>query len=299
MTHTVVGLFDNRSDAQAAMQDLVSEGFIQEDIDLSNRSFAGGTADNDSVTGSSRTAGYDDNEGIGDKITNFFNSLFGDDETTASTYTNAASDADAILTVQVDSDERARQAQEILDRHNAMDVDERSAQYGQGSGFADRSMNTTGTTGTADYADTDINRAESTGNVDNMRTIPVVEENLNVGKREVERGGARIRSRIVERPVEANVRLREEHVVVNRRPVNREINDADLQNFQPGEMELTERAEVPIVGKEARVVEEVEVGTNVTERDETVRDTVRRTEVDVDEFDSTADANTKSKRANR
>ena len=127
------------------------------------------------------------------------------------------------------------------------------------------------------------------------RTIPVVEENLNVGKREVERGGARIRSRIIEKPVEENIRLREEHVVVNRRPVDREITDADLKNFQPGEMEITERAEVPIVGKQARVVEEVEVGKNVTEREETIRDTVRSTDVDVEEIDT--DTNIKSKRA--
>jgi len=297
MTHTVVGLFDNRSDAQAAMQDLVAGGFIQEDIDLSNRSATGAGAGSTGITGSGTTDTYDDSgEGIGDRISNFFNSLFGDDETTASNYTNAASDADAILTVQVDSEERARQAQEILDRHDAIDVDERSSQYGQGSNFAG-ATNTTGTTGTADYADTNTG-ANATSET---RTIPGVEENLNVGKREVERGGARIRSRIVERPVEATVRLREEHVVVNRRPVNREISDADLQNFQPGEMELTERAEVPVVGKEARVVEEVEIGKNVTERDETVHDTVRRTEVDVDEMSdtNTDDDNTRSRRANR
>jgi len=275
------------------MNELVAAGFIQDDIDLSNRSVAGDDSDTGVTGGTSSTTDRDSGEGIGDRISNFFNSLFSDDETTASTYANAASDADAILTVQVDSDDRARQAQEILDRHDAMDVDERSAMYAQGNNSAG-TTNTTGTTGTADYADTNATANSET------RTIPVVEENLNVGKREVERGGARIRSRVVERPVEATVRLREEHVVVNRRPVNREVSQADLQNFQPGEMELTERAEVPVVGKEARVVEEVEVGKNVTEREETVRDTVRRTEVDVDETsDTSVDDNTRSRRANQ
>ncbi|MEP7214007.1 MAG: YsnF/AvaK domain-containing protein [Acidobacteriota bacterium] len=275
MTHTVVGLFNSRSDAQAAMQELTSNGFIKEDIDLSNRSFADtGTGTADTKTGTD----YDGGEGIGDRIANFFNSLFGDDEATASSYTNAASDADAILTVQVDSDERARKAQEILDRHDAMDVNEHAAQYGQRSGLTDTSMKTG----------------------DNKQTIPVVEEKFNVGKREVERGGAHIRSRVVEKPVEATVRLREEHVVVNRRPVDRAVTDADRKNFQPGEMNITERAEVPVIGKEARVVEEVEVGKNVTERDETVHDTVRRTEVDVDRTtDKTRDDNAKSKGANR
>ena len=294
MTHTVVGLFSNRSDAQTAMQELVQAGFIQENIDLSNRSMA----DTDTNYTNTTTS---DNEGIGDKISNFFSSLF-DDETTASNYTNAAYDADAILTVQVDSDERAREASEILDRNGAMDVDENGSQYGDtygsrndlsqnyagtGSASTDTTTGTMNTTDTTDY-DTTRNQANlrSETNLENDAVIPVVEENIEVGKRAVERGGARIRSRVIEKPVEANVRLREEHVVVNRRPVNRAVTDADLNNFQQGDIELTERAEVPVVNKQARVVEEIEVGKTVEEHDETIRDTVRRTDVDVQEIDT-------------
>ncbi|MDI1241308.1 MAG: DUF2382 domain-containing protein [bacterium] len=58
---------------------------------------------------------------------------------------------------------------------------------------------------------------DTDANLTDRQTIPVVEEDLNVGKRDVDRGGARIRSRIIERPVEEHIRLREEHVVVNRR----------------------------------------------------------------------------------
>jgi len=133
----------------------------------------------------------------------------------------------------------------------------------------------------------------SNKNLKEESRIPVVQEKLNVGKEEVERGRARVRSRIIEKPVEEHVRLREEHVVVNRRPVDREVTDADMKNFRAGEMEITERAEVPVVGKQARVVEEVEIGKNVTERDETVRDTVRKTDVDVEEIKTP----TKAKRA--
>ena len=317
MTHTVVGLFSNRSDAQTAMQELVQAGFIQDNIDLSNRSLA------DTDTSYTDTnAATSDNQGIGDKISNFFSSLF-DDETTASSYTNAAYDADAILTVQVDSDERAREAAEILDRNGAMDVDGGDAQYGDtygsrndlsqnysGTGAASSgmtntsaTMNTTGTTGTADYDETTRSEANlrRDTDVENREVIPVVEENLEVGKRAVERGGARIRSRVIEKPVEANVRLREEHVVVNRRPVNRAVTDADINNFQQGDIELTERAEVPVVNKQARVVEEIEVGKTVEEHDETIRDTVRRTDVDVQEIDTDVtddDLHTGTRRAN-
>lgn len=255
MTHTVVGLFDEKSDAQSAMNELVEQGFVKENIDLSNKS-AGDDYDSSADAGA----------GIGDKIANFFNSLFSDEET-AQNYTNAAGNAEAILTVQVDSDERAATAQEILDRNGAIDAGKRSGQ---------------------DFAATN----NSTVNRDNTKsnaTIPVVEESLNVGKREVESGGARIRSRIIEKPVEESIRLREEHVVVNRRPADREISQTDLQNFQPGEMEITEHSEVPIVGKQARVVEEVEIGKTVSEREETIRDTVRSTDVDVEEFDGETD----------
>jgi uncharacterized protein (TIGR02271 family) len=296
MTHTVVGLFSNRSDAQTAMQELIQAGFIKENIDLSNRS-AADTETNYADTAYSNT-NTADNQGIGDKISNFFSSLF-DDETTASTYTNAAYNADAILTVQADSDERARAASEILDRNGAMDIDNDSAQYGDtygspndlsqnyagtGSATSSSAANRMNTTDTTDY-DTTRNEANlrRDTNIDDKAVIPVMEENLEVGKRTVERGGARIRSRVIEKPVEANVRLREEHVVVNRHPVNRAVTDADVNNFQQGDIELTERAEVPVINKQARVVEEIEVGKTVEEHDQTIRDTVRRTDVDVQE----------------
>ncbi|HLM00890.1 MAG TPA: YsnF/AvaK domain-containing protein, partial [Pyrinomonadaceae bacterium] len=98
-------------------------------------------------------------------------------------------------------------------------------------------------------------------------------------------------SRIIEKPVAANLRLREEHIIVNRRPVNREVTDADLQNFREGELVITEHAEIPVVGKQARVVEEIVIGKNVTEHVETVHETVRRNEVEVEEINRDANDN--------
>lgn len=273
MTHTVVGLFENRSQAQQAMQELIQHGFIQDDIDLSNRSYS------DSTEAAADTSSP--NAGIGDSISNFFNSLFGDDPGAATIYTNAARDADAILTVQADSEERAREAAEIFDNYGAIDVDSRYSQYNE-SNYTE-----------AQNYDNQQNYA-GTSDLKSDAAIPVIEEQLQVGKREVERGGARIKSRIVEKPVEANVRLREEHIVVNRHPVNREVTQADLNNFSEGEFELTERAEVPVVGKQARVVEEVEVGKQVEEREQTIRDTVRRTDVEVEEMSGDVTDDTKN-----
>jgi stress response protein YsnF len=95
----------------------------------------------------------------------------------------------------------------------------------------------------------------------------------------------RLRSRIVERPVEESLRLREEHIRVERNKVDRAASATDLDNFEEGTIEVTQRSEVPVVSKEARVVEEVSLGKEVEHREETVRDTVRKTEIDVEEFD--------------
>lgn len=119
---------------------------------------------------------------------------------------------------------------------------------------------------------------------DSNETIPVIREELEVGKREVETGGVRLRSRIVEEEVAENVSLREETVHVERTPVDRAATEADIREDA---IEMQERAEVPVVNKEARVVEEISLSKEVTEREETVRDTVRDTEVDIEKLDRT------------
>ncbi len=127
--------------------------------------------------------------------------------------------------------------------------------------------------------DTDIKESK-----DQETTIPVIEETLDVGKKEVERGGIRIRQRVVEKPVEENINLREEHVKVDRKNVDRPATDRDFDNANDQNIEIREHAEVPVVNKEARVVEEIRVTKEVTNREEKVKDTVRKTEVDVDDL---------------
>jgi len=120
--------------------------------------------------------------------------------------------------------------------------------------------------------------------------IPIIEEQLRLGKRTVEKGTAQVRTSVAEVPVQESVTLREESVTVERRPVDRAVENAPAA-FREGTIEITEMAEVPVVTKEAHVVEEVVVGKNVTEHQETVRDTIKRTEVDVNEINRTDDAN--------
>ena len=112
--------------------------------------------------------------------------------------------------------------------------------------------------------------------------IPIVEEAIHVETRQVERGGVKIYSHVTEQPVEQEVHLRDERVTVERRPVDRPATERDLAAFKEGTIELTETHEEAIVSKQVRVVEEVVIEKNVREHTETVRDTVRRTEVDVE-----------------
>ena len=127
--------------------------------------------------------------------------------------------------------------------------------------------------------------------LEDQAVVPVVAEELVVGKREVERGGVRVFRRTVEEPVQEAVTLHEEHVHVERRPVDRPLTDADLASASKT-IELTETAEVPVVQKVARVVEEVSVGVVGTDRTETVTDTVRHTEVEVEPVTETTTGTT-------
>lgn len=126
------------------------------------------------------------------------------------------------------------------------------------------------------------NRRGTSNTSDTNTSIPVIQEEIEVGKKTVETGGIRLRSRIVENQVQEDITLREEKVSVNRTPVDRPATSADLREDT---LEATERAEVPIVNKEARVVEEISLNKDVNERDEVIRDTVRSTEVDVDKLE--------------
>lgn len=125
-------------------------------------------------------------------------------------------------------------------------------------------------------------RQQNTGDT----VIPVVREDLEIGKREVETGGVRVRTHIVEEEAVEHVNLREEHVAVERVAVERPATEADLREEN---IELTERAEVPVVNKEARVVEEISLSKEVTEREETIRDTIRDTEIDIDNDNRTSE----------
>ena len=205
---------------------------------------------------------------------------------------------------------------------NATDYDENQAteertRYGTGLGAAAsslRDVNATGTTtgttagttsgmgtGTERTVETDATRrtadlgadrplgTERAAGTGQEEHIPIIEEQINVGKRTVERGAVRVRSYVIETPVEEQVRLRDETVTVERRPVDRPAGDIPPDAFRERTIEVTETDEEPVVEKAARIREEVVIRKEAEERAQTISDTVRRTEVEIDDARSGAD----------
>ncbi|MBV9538285.1 MAG: YsnF/AvaK domain-containing protein [Acidisphaera sp.] len=128
--------------------------------------------------------------------------------------------------------------------------------------------------------DLTANRDVASERSEGERVIQLAEEQLQVGKRVVETGRTRIRRYVVETPVEERIRLRTERVVIERRrPVSGSGLSPDA--FTETTTDVVERSEQPIVSKTARIGEEVVVRTDADEREETVRDTVRREDVEV------------------
>jgi uncharacterized protein (TIGR02271 family) len=112
--------------------------------------------------------------------------------------------------------------------------------------------------------------------------FPVVEETLAVGKRQVKGGEVRVRKYVTETPVEENVNLRQERVSVERRPVDRPASPDMVNDLHDETLEVTETHEEAVVEKKARVVEEVVVRKDVENQTQKVRDSVKRTDVQVD-----------------
>jgi uncharacterized protein (TIGR02271 family) len=209
-------------------------------------------------------------------------------EESAHIYAESVRRGNVLVAAQVE-DNRVDEATHIMKRTGLIDI-EREASDWRASGWtgfdtsaSERTIDRTRTTGRMDTPNRKINEGD---------TFEVVEEEMQVGKRAVETGGVRVSSHVREVPVEEEVRLRQEHVNVERRPVDRPATEAELNAFREGTIEVRETQEQPVIAKEARVVEEVRVNKDVEEHTEKVRDTVRRTEVEVEQLGHTGSSST-------
>ena len=308
MQHTLLAVFDNRADAQSAMDELLGSGFSRQDVRLSEGA-AGNAATNTTV----------DDGSFGSGIKHFFSELFGTgNDEPARKYSEAVTRGSHVLTVITASEPEVERAADLIERFGPVDIDEKASQWTGGamSGEAMRmdsgaqqqsallsQQSQQGTQGSSQQGTQGSSQQGTQGSQQGLSqqgtqglsqqgsqqrapsaentAIPIIEEQLQVGKREVQRGGVRVFQRVVETPVNETVNLREEHVSVERGPGDQPVSSADLAAFQEKSIELRETAEEAVVQKSARVVEEVVIGKEVTQRQEQISDTVRHTEVDV------------------
>ena len=289
MSRTITALYDSRSEAEAARARLTSGNIDADNVRIVDQGGAGSSGLSSSSNSSSSGSG------IWSSLKNM--SIPHEDR---HTYEEAMRRGAALLCVSVDDDNTDR-AIALLDQTGSVDVDERERNW-KSEGWAGYSPASTPRTGSTGLGSSSGVAAASTGaaigNNAQEERIQLAEEELHVGKREVNRGGARIRSYVVEKPVTEQVSLREEHVHVERRPVSGATGagTADAGNlFQERTYEMTETAEEAIVGKQARVTEEIVLSKTADQRVETVSDTVRKTEVEIDQggkgpLDRTANA---------
>jgi len=118
----------------------------------------------------------------------------------------------------------------------------------------------------------------ATGNESGM--IPIIDEEIEIEKREIDAGGVRVTTRVMSRPVDASVTLHEEHVMVERHAVDQPIGDGS-DAFQERVFDLPTFEEEPLLTKRARVVEEILIHKDATERVEHVHDALRHTDLTI------------------
>jgi stress response protein YsnF len=265
--HNLVAVYASRADAEQVRDRLIEFGIPAIDVRLSSATVEPNMA-------SERTSAP-----AHERHGNFWDWLFGNDvpEHDRGWYQSNLREGRTGLSVLVRNDAERERVADILEEFNPIHMDEGSADVAGATLATSRKIERGGyTAATSNQMQT--GPTEMTQDADQV--IPVVKEELEVGKRTAERR-YRIRSYAVETPVEEQVRLRDERVVVERRPVSGATTGA-ADGLGAREFEVTERHEMPVVEKRARPVEEVVVRKEANERVETVRDTVRETKVDVD-----------------
>jgi uncharacterized protein (TIGR02271 family) len=287
-THTITGLFESRTEAESAVSALVRQaGIDQSQISM--------IAQDPSEASASTGGGRYEERGFWSSLGDLF--MPSEDRYT---YSEGISRGGVLISVRVD-EARSEAVENLLEQHGAVDLDQREAQWRKEgwtghTGAAAVGTATGAVVGTSSSGDMTGVAAmpAATGAVPQATTatpatrlegeehISIAEERLRVGKRVADRGRVRVRSYVVETPVEEQVTLREETINVERRVLDRPVTDSD-RLFQERTFEVTETDEEAVVQKDVVVKEELVLRKDVEEHTETIRDTVRRTEVEIED----------------
>jgi uncharacterized protein (TIGR02271 family) len=267
----VVAVFDTSEHAQSAVNALKAAGFSADDISVMS---------NDTL---------DDQGAKIATATGFWHRLFGGDVDLheAKVYGNAVGKGGSVVSLRA-PDTMVKKAVDVLHTLGPVDVNQRAASLGIIAAAAAPLAGAVsqGTAKTAAAAST-LTQAASKAAAPAARTakdnevIGLAEEQLEVGKRQVETGMTRVRRFIIEKAVEADVTLHEEHAAIARRAIT-DKNYIQNVDWSDRTVEVRETAETPVISKSSRIVEEVVVGKEGSDRVETVKDKVRRQQVEVE-----------------
>lgn len=243
MTQVVIGVFDTPDAAYEAEETLMSQGIQESSFHLAAREGETGPASQSM-----------------DEIRSFLQELLGPENTEEiENYVEEIRRGGAVLSVDLPDDKAVEPVQEAMLDAGAMDMDELVEQW---------------------HREEQALTGEETE--EERQSIPIVEEEMEIGKGQVAKGKVRVISRLEETPVEEEVSLKEETASIERRPADRPASPEELEALGEKSIEVEETAEKPVISKSARVVGEVEVGKETSERTETVAGSERHTEVEVE-----------------
>jgi hypothetical protein len=270
----LVAIYPTLEEARRVSDRLLAEGFNPADVRLSDASSTQMTSD---VPREQHQSG------------GFFDWLFASDvpEYDRTRYTNYLNENRAAVSVHVPDDHWRDRIIAIMEEFNPIDIEEDGrALTGEryvtgastlGATSTSRAGMTTARTDLGATARADVSRERE-------EVIPVVKEELEVRKRATERR-YRVKSYVIEHPIEKTVTVRDERVEIEHRPISR---TGDLSMPQEREIDVVERHEELFAEKRVTGAEEIVVRKEVVERPETVRGTVRQTKVEVDDGRGTA-----------
>ena len=262
---TIVAVYDTNAHAEAAVKALKAGGIADADISV---------FDDDRLAGDKKAIA----EGV--KDVGLWQRLFGDDvhEHEATVYHQTLERGGVVVSARVLDNEVAH-ATAILDIHRPVDVHDRAVTSGIAPAAhveaVEKKLDAVPLAAAQKVA-VPAKLAKA-----NDEVLRLAEEQLQVGKRMVETGRTRVRRFVTEHEASADVTLHNEHAEVLRRAVTdpKYVGEID---WADGEIEVVETAEHALVNKTARIVEEVSLKKIGADHVETVKDKIRRQQVEIE-----------------
>lgn len=258
---TIVAVYDTAAHAEAAKHALIAAGTPSGEI---------------SLIGKERLAPG----GIPIPDVGVWQRLFGEDihEHEAHVYGRTVANGGVVLSARVPSMEVAH-AVGVLTVHKPVDVHGRASDLGVAASPEKAAADIPSPALAPEQMVAPALRNDDVGD----EVIRLAEEHMEVGKRQIETGRARVRRFITTEEVETPITLHQQHIEVIRRVIS-DPNALDGIDWEDRAIEIIETDEEPIVQKTAHITEEIVVRKAGSDRIEKVHGTIRRQQVQVERF---------------